>query len=150
MTAPERKKPLRQSKETDLTVEVRLDHLEVEVKRLLQRLDETVNQTSVHAKDLAMLGQKIDAMREDLKEIKLTPQSYVPRSELEARLKFNEEKIQEMYEVVKHMSEKLHNTQVSVNNDLHKNTTATYGTLLTSLLTVLGIVISFVVNMSHK
>lgn len=149
MTAPERRSS-RQNKQENKSVEVRLDHLEVEVKHLLERLDETVTQTTVHAKDLAMLGQKIDAMREDLKEIKLTPQSYVPRIELEARLKFNEEKIQELCSAVNHISEKLHTTHVSVNKDLQQNTTATYGTLLTSLLTVIGIVISFVMSMPHK
>lgn len=130
--------------------ETRLQHLESEVRRLIQRLDETASQTSTHARDLAAVGQKIDAMREDLKEIKLIPANYVPRVEMETRFRFNEERIEELQEALKLITAKLHETHVSVNHDLHQNTLVTYGAFITGLLTVLGLIFSLLQSWPHK
>jgi len=115
-------------------LETRVAHLEDELRRIGQRLDETVRQTGQHSQLLTELSTKLDAMRSDLQEIKKIPASFMPRVEVEARLRFNEERIEELQEAMKTITTQLADTRVATQQDLHRNTMATYGTLITVLL----------------
>jgi chromosome segregation ATPase len=120
-------------------VMLRINALERRLEEIHARLDETENKTSDHNKQLAVLNTKLDEIRSTLKDLKAFPDNFVSRQEMQVRLDAAQQQLTMLSAAV---AENQRN-HLDVLKSMHSNTIATYGTLLATIVGLIGLFVTF-------
>jgi chromosome segregation ATPase len=120
-------------------VMLRINALERRLEEIHTRLDETENRTSDHNKQLAVLNTKLDEIRSTLKDLKAFPDNFVSRQEMQVRLDAAQQQLTMLSAAV---AENQRN-HLDVLKSMHGNTIATYGTLLATIMGLIGLFATF-------
>lgn len=125
----------------------RLIELEVRYDVLSTRVDETIRQTREHNGQLVVLSSKLDDIRNTLQDLKAMPQGFVPRQEMQIRMEATAAQMALLQEGLNTMhAAQVENSKnyVDLMKTVHANTIATYGTVITVVIGLVGLF------MSHK
>lgn len=125
-----------------MELQTRVEELERKLGDLTRKMDDVTNQTASNNKDINAMSVKIDGIRDDLREIKRLGDLFVPRAEIESRLASVNDRVATTEREIGEITGKLHEAIVNINQSLHKNTIATYGILISMLLTAIGLLFS--------
>lgn len=116
-------------------VTTRISAMERRLEELHARLDQTESQTSDHNKQLAILSTKLDEIKSTLKDLKSFPDNFVSRQEMQVRLDAAQQQLTMLSAAVAE-SQRNH---LDVLKSMHSNTIATYGTLLMTIIGLIGL-----------
>jgi len=130
----------------DHTIKNRVLGLETAIDEFHKRLEVLESTGAMNHRDIQALGDKIDGIREDLKEFKGMSMAFMPRQELEGRLAKDEVLIQNLQTDFKAAQLESHIFQVDILKNLHSNTIATYGTFLFGLISFLSVILTILYN----
>lgn len=123
-------------------LERKVGELETDLRQLSVRLDEMAKQTNEHNHQLSVLSSKLDEIREAIKELRAMPDTFVPRPEMQANLNAVQTQItllQQAVATAAAASAENNKNYIDLLKGVHTNTMATYGTLITVVIALVGL-----------
>lgn len=124
-----------------------LERQVAELRLALEQLSERVNKAdavgSENAREVGALNVKIDAIRDDLKELKHLGNSYVQRPEIDNRLQSMKERVDSVDSAVKALDLKVSQGFTDIRKDQQHILMVLYGTFITVLLAAVGMAVGF-------
>ena len=129
-------------------MESRLDELERRHDTLTRRVDDIFTQSSNNTAELHSLTPKLDALRDDIRDLKRMGETTVPRMELDYRVSSINQRMTSLEENVTGLRVEIKDTRSSLSESIHHNTLVTWGNLLALAIGLILMLGSYFINSS--